>query len=270
MSHDLIHRMVQEANPVSDPTALETVAPVLHFDQEEEVMDTKVKDEAIRVRKPRRRLMLAGAVTAAVLAVLAIVLPARNQQPVAPASTTVPDPGPSTTVDPAVTASRLADNLVAALVAFDIGLAESYLAENATISLGDTGGNDLAQWMKWHQAVGSEFTLTAPCSLEQLGLSYRGLCQVEYNNAWGKALGVGPFDIVGFGIGVVDGAITSVTIPTIYTQAFRTQAGEVFFNFLEANDYQEPDLGEGIDWSLTDEGIEAYRRWTEEFVAAQG
>jgi hypothetical protein len=117
MTHDLIDRMVRQANPVPDPKVLEPVASVLDLRRRTEVQtDNRIEMEP-EGKPPKRNVWLAIAAMAVMLIGALLLLrsePERQvvDQPVVTATTTA---SPVTTAEVITTTSQPADAVPAEL-----------------------------------------------------------------------------------------------------------------------------------------------------------
>lgn len=249
MRYEQIDRMVRKANPFPNHDALVTDSPALLYERGEDEMDTQIQTDRAGGPGPSRNWWAVGLVAAAValvVGVLAVIL-ADDSQPVA---------APATDLETAAA-------YVNAVGALDLDLADSYASEDVTVGAGEDGNEDLRGWAAYEEAVGGGFEAT---SCVDNGSNFT--CPISYNNDWGRALEVGPFSFGPALINVTDGEVTFARLQCCEgTSEYWEAAAYPFGDFLEANGYGEPEVADGVDWSQTEEGIESYRRWTEEFVA---
>jgi hypothetical protein len=200
MTHDQIDRMVRQANPVPDLTALEPVdASVLVLDQqrrtEMQTHDRIIVDQV--QEKPRRGVLIGIAAAAAIAVGVLILFQPGEEAPVA---------------DEPATASpvEIATAFVEAYAAFDMDEAFSYLAADANLS--QLGGKEqMRRWNRLSEAQGFKRLLD---SCEEGTSSTYGTnvrCMYDFHGIRSDEIGLGPYSGNWFDFRIREGQIVSVS-----------------------------------------------------------
>lgn len=262
MTHDLIDRMVREANPVPDLTVLEAVdASVLDVQRRTgmQTHDRVIVDE--EHEKPRRNLLIGIAAAAAVIliGVLFVWQPTENAA--------VAD-------QPAASAVEIATSFVEAYATYDVDRAASYLAADA---FGEFGGNleNMRLQNTWREATGFRELLDS-CE-EQTTLSSGTVvrCTYDYHALRSEEIGLGPFGGSYFDFTVLEGKIVSVSGAFDYiTNGFSSQVWEPFADWV-AETHPEDVLVLYTDRSqtmqrVTEDSIAVWEERTREYVTVVG
>lgn len=260
MTLDQIDRMVRQANPVPDLTALEPVdasVPVLQQRRTEMQTHDRVKVEDA-AEKPRRGLLI-GFAAAAVVAIGALILiQTRDAAPVA-------------NEPPAGTAAEVATAYLEAYAAFDIDRALSYLATDAQLPWpGDEEGVRL--YARLQEGSGFKYILDPPCEERGSGLGGTLLrCNYDFHGLRSDEIGLGPFTGSYFLIRVLDGEIISVS-GSIETNDFGAQMWDPFREWV-AETHPDDVLimytnASQTEERVTEESVALWELRTKEYVAA--
>lgn len=198
MTLDQIDRMVREANPVPDLTALEPVeVSVLELDQQRRTeMQTHDRIEVDQEPEKPKYGPLIGIAAAAAIVIGVLVL----FRPIG----TAPVAGQPTT------AVEVATAFVEAYAAFDADKAASYLTDNA---LAELGGDveDLRLGLSHRQAQGFKWLLDS-CEAQNSSSSGTSVrCTYDYHGIRSDEIGLGPYRGSWFDITVLEGEIVSVS-----------------------------------------------------------
>jgi hypothetical protein len=252
---------MRDANPIPDPVslanAMENSAVFLDVTKEATQMDTyeetdKKPDEG---RSPGGGLRIAVAAFVAVLLVGAaaiFVLQANDDQ-----SAAAPE--------------DVTTEFIEALNAGDGAAVLALFAPGATVEDGpvvDT--SELVSMIDWYSALEWDWTPTE-CTESTAGAATTVTCSYTHENAWTRALGVGPYDAGEATYVVESGLITSYVYEFDET-GFSDDAWDVFLRWLRSNHPEErftivPDGCCTPAW--TPEAVVLWAEFTEEFVAEQ-
>lgn len=253
---------LDRANPVPDPQSLADAmarASVFLATERTDTMDTK-EQTATKQPSPNRNRGLIAAIAAFAVVVLlgAISLVAlnANSQEVAAGDT------PQDTVDA----------FIAARNAGDVETSLELLAEGAVINEDNqaTDEQSYADMVAWLGALGWEWEIVECEETAVSANETRLSCSYEHNNAWGRALGVGPFNDGGsLDFTVEGGEITSFTHYWLNT-TFSPQVWEVFGDWMLKNHVELSNviLSDGCCTPIrTSAAVTVWRTLTEEYVA---
>ena len=209
MTLDQIDRMVRQANPVPDLTALEKIdASVL---DEQRRMDMQTHDRVIvdnEGSEPKRgRNLLIGIAAAAAISVGALLLlrPLTNDAPVAGSPTTITE-APSI-----ATAVEVATAFVEAYAIFDTDTAASYLAPDADLSFLELFGGSWRTTNRLKQAQGWKMLLDSCIGKNATPTGAMVRCLYAFQDFRSDELGFGPFTGSWYDITVKDAKIVSVS-----------------------------------------------------------
>jgi hypothetical protein len=258
---DAAVRVMRDANPVPDPVslanAMENSAVFLDVTKEATQMDTyeetnKKPDEG---RSPGGGLRIAVAAFVAVLLVGAaaiFLLQANDDQSAA---------APEDVTTEFIEAQNAGDS--AAVLAL--------FAPGATVD--DAGAVDVSGFVSrvdWYSALEWDWTPTE-CTESTSGAATTVTCSYTHENAWTRALGVGPYDAGEVTYVVESGLITSYVYEFDET-GFSDDVWDVFLRWLRLNHPEErftivPDGCCTPAW--TPEAVVLWAEFTEEFVAEQ-
>ncbi|MGI9665997.1 MAG: hypothetical protein ACR2N2_02690 [Acidimicrobiia bacterium] len=251
---------LDRANPVPDPENLTEVmvsATVFLATERNDTLDTKEHTQQDNGNRSKNRgLLVSAAVFASIVVVGAIVFIAMD-------TTTSDTAGyaPQDTVDAFIDARSNGDA--------DAALA--LLAEDALIyDQEEIDEEAYAARLAWLGALEWKWDVLE-CSENPVSETAASItCTYEHNNAWGRALGVGPFNELGaFEFEVVDGEITEFTHRWSHA-AFSPAVWETFIFWAEAN---HPELialilSDGCCTPITTaDANEVWRTLTLEYVA---
>lgn len=256
MTLDQIDRMVRQANPVPDLTALEPVdasVPVLQQRRTEMQTHDRVKVEDA-ADKPRRGLLI-GFAAAAVVAIGALILIQQRQSaPVADEPTTT-------------SAVEIATAFVEAYAAFDTDKAGSYVAADADLSR-FAGGSDWRLQNRLLEAHGFKLLLDS-CDLLTGPSTTSVRCAFDYHGIRSDEIGLGPFSGSWFDISLQGEEVISALLHW-GTEEFAPQVWEPFADWVAQtypNDVSVMYTGASqSDSRLTEESIALWEQRSREYV----
>ncbi len=263
MTLDQIDRMVRQANPVPDLTALEPVDASVLDQRRRTEMQT---DDRIVVDrepdKPRTGLLIGIAAAAAIIIGALLLLQPREEAPVADQPTTTAAVEPS-----AASPMEIATAFVDAYAAFDIEAATAYLSPDAIVDI----FGDVETWplgRRFLQAHGTQLFIE---SCEAKGaISVR--CRFDYQALRSDEIGLGPFSSSYFSLTVQDGKITVASMYWAYMEnLWSAQMWEPFAAWVGAN-HPEDGAVMYADWPLvgdqamTEESIPLWEQRSREYV----
>lgn len=300
-TEERVMTLLIEANPIPDIDSLDLVdvggtTYLATLNQRSSEM-IQIEETPPEVAPKRRRPIVAAALTAVIGLIVGLVLVISNQT----AEETPPatDPTPTTAVTP-TTIADVVDPAEAAALAIATGFFEARAGgdADAATSFAFEGHINLGlaeslaampDEMAWLDATGwrtevDTCTVTSPDPA-----NLRVTCTVTHDNAWSRALGLGPYpgeyyirieEGEVFGQVLEQPKITQVVSRFIGT-AFLPEAWNPFVSWVETNHPDDVDtmflpsnfFEEGLFLpgerhpSLTPESIELWRQYTEEFVA---
>jgi hypothetical protein len=265
MTLDQIDRMVRQANPVPDLSALEPIDASFLDEQRRSDMQTHdrviVEDEGGEPKRGRNLLIGIAAAAAIIIGALLLLRPLTEAPPVADQPTTT-------------SAVETAKAFVEAYrVNFDIDRAFSYLAANAE-GIGPLEEERL--FARFLQAIGSK-TFLGSC--EELSSSPTGAlvsCSFEHYQLRSDEMGLGPYGGGSYELTVLGQRITSFneTFPpnfTIDPNGFSEQVWVPFSDWI-ATTYPEDgaimydDWPTAHSWAITDESIALWEQRSREYV----
>ncbi|MGQ0850031.1 MAG: hypothetical protein ACT4OP_13160 [Actinomycetota bacterium] len=255
MTHDQIDRMVRQANPVPDPTLLETVdVSVLVFDEQRrtEMQSDQPIKTAQGEEKPRRGPLVGIAAAVALVIGALILLQSRDDAPVADQKTASP--------------VEIATAFVKAYQAYDVDSAASYLAPDANLA---GFGEDWPLNRKFLDFIGYELIIGSCETVATGDFTTRVRCTYDFHALISKEMGLGPFSGSYFDLSIRDGAIVSVGQRfESMSNGFSSQMWEPFAAWV-AETYPEDAAIMYADWpnqslqALTDESLSLWgqRSW---------
>ena len=218
MTLEQIDRMVRQANPVPDLTALEPIDAAVLDEQRRTEMQTHdrviVDDEGGGPKRGRNLLIGIAAAVAIMVGALLLLRPLTDEPPVAD--------------QPTMSAIEIATAFVEAYAAYDREAAAAYLAADATVSIfGDAETWELGS--RYLQAIGAKLFID-PC--EATGTS-TVRCPFDYQAFRSDEIGLGPYTGSYFDVVLEDRKITSVAMTWIFLEnGWSSQVWEPFADWV--------------------------------------
>jgi hypothetical protein len=257
-------KLLSEANPVPDPSTLDVngtfpATRLAEYDARSKMTDLRT-NKTDSTRAPSRRLVMIGALAAAAVVALGILILPRmaERQPVA---------GPSLT--PVETAEAFLD---AYRGRFDVDEAFNYLgAEPESVGLNTAGAANYHLFARFLEATGSQLV---DLKCEELSASAEGTvvgCTWWTHDFFSDELGLGPFGPDADQLTIVDGKVISIVNSTDQgPYQFSNQIWEPFADWIEEN--HPDDRAVMYDpfpngWRITDESIPVWVQRLREYVA---
>lgn len=262
MTIQQVDRMVRQANPVPDLSALEPIDASVLQEQRRTDMQTHdrviVDDEGGEPKRGRNILIGIAATAAIIISALLLLRPLTEDPPVAG--------------QPTASATEIATAFFQAYASYDVDTAASYLAADAFTEFGgDPEGMGLEN--RWREAIGFRDVLDS--CVEQTTLSSGSVvrCTYDYHALRSDEIGLGPFSGSYFDFTVLEGKIVAVSGALEFmSNGFSAQVWEPFARWI-AKTYPDEVVVLYTDRDqtlqrITEESIPLWKQRSLEYVEA--
>jgi len=273
-----VESLVRDANPIPDATtqfSKEDVAALLHLTREgngdmdtREVRPTKPQQE----KKSRSGWFVAGGAFASIVgvAIIAALLARGGSDPAVttPSPTSTTSSTTATTTIPIIDAADIASSFLQARSAYDTDAAVASVASDAVIDIGPAQDvATLPQEMRWQEASGLLGT-NEGCQADTAtsGNDTAVTCLVRVESPILEANGSDPIRFT-YEFLVSDGLISSATLADL--GSYSTDIWEPFHDWVlahRADSYRSMFAAGGTTVILSDESIDLWRRFTDEYA----